>query len=526
MNRQIKKILVILVLIVILPTLFFSIYEFNSLSSNEKIITNIYEAQLDMIIFSVNSTSEDIVSRWGNKFSSYVWDKTRNSKDADVNISTLLKQNRSIKYISFIPLQHPEKFSFYSEDSIYNSTSARNSILPFYKQSRSKIEKLQELKQKGYRKFEPVIDSRNPELTHFFFLSEYSEEPLLNEITVDSKQFISENLASKIIVAASNSFIITVFEQSTKKTVFSNDIDTKGNYSRSREIWLLPQYEIAIKLKGMTIEEIAKTRINENLVLLFILTVLLVSGAVIIIVNIKKEMKLAEIKSEFVSNVSHELRTPLALINMFAETLSMGRVRTEEKKEEYYQIISRETERLSNIVNKILNFSQIEAGKRKYNFSDNDLNEIIAKIYDNYQFHLKNKGFNFTCLYSESELLINCDPEAVAEAVINLIDNAVKYSADKKEITINTRVDSGLVLVEIKDSGIGISGDDQKRIYEKFFRVSTGLVHNTKGTGLGLAIVKHIIDAHQAKIELFSKLGEGSRFVLKFKKAEIKTSGE
>jgi two-component system phosphate regulon sensor histidine kinase PhoR len=129
---------------------------------------------------------------------------------------------------------------------------------------------------------------------------------------------------------------------------------------------------------------------------------------------------------------------------------------------------------------------------------------------------LKNKNFQFNFSPDENLPKIKIDEEAVSEAIINLIDNAVKYSDDKKEIIIKTGTDYNFAYVEVSDKGIGISSEDQKKIFDKFFRVSTGLVHNAKGTGLGLTLVKHIMDAHYGKIRLKSKLGEGSTFILLF----------
>ena len=227
-------------------------------------------------------------------------------------------------------------------------------------------------------------------------------------------------------------------------------------------------------------------------------------------------MELAKIKSDFVSNVSHELRTPLALISMFAETLEMGRATTEEKKKEYYTIISKEATRLSRIVNKILSFSRIEAGRKEYHFSKINLNLLVEDVFNSYQFHLKNNGFKFSFLPANAIPEIEADGEAISEAIINLIDNAIKYSTDKKEISIITGTEHGIAFIEVKDKGVGISEENQKKIFEKFFRVSDSLIHNTKGTGLGLTLVKHIVEAHGGKIKVKSKLNEGSSFILSF----------
>ena len=139
---------------------------------------------------------------------------------------------------------------------------------------------------------------------------------------------------------------------------------------------------------GQSIQDLVKERALNNLVLIGILLLVLITSVIFVYRSVKKELEFAQAKADFVSNVSHELRTPLALISMFAETLEMDRVKTEEKKKEYYSIISHESNRLGKIVNTILNFSKMEAGKRKFIFAEEDLNEVIIQVYQNYSYHL------------------------------------------------------------------------------------------------------------------------------------------
>jgi two-component system phosphate regulon sensor histidine kinase PhoR len=227
---------------------------------------------------------------------------------------------------------------------------------------------------------------------------------------------------------------------------------------------------------------------------------------------------LAQTKSDFVSNVSHEIRTPLALISMFAETLMLDRVPNAEKRKEYEKIIFKETHRLTNIVNKILNFSQIEAGNRRYSFSKFDLNDLVYEITHDYEFHLERNGFTHEIKYIESTLPILADKEAIYEALVNLLDNAMKYSDDTRHISINTGMNESGVFVEISDQGIGISPNEVKQIFDKFYRVTDGDVHTRKGAGLGLSLVHHIMDAHKGDIEVESTKDYGSTFRLVFKK--------
>ena len=175
-----------------------------------------------------------------------------------------------------------------------------------------------------------------------------------------------------------------------------------------------------------------------------------------------------------------------------------------------------ETNRLSKIVNSILSFSKIEAGKRKYNFDQVDLNSIAVEALSTFEAQLKRDNFEYSFKIDESIPKIHADQEAISEAVVNLIDNAIKYSTENKKIMIKTGTEKNSVFIEISDSGLGISSEDQSKIFDKFFRVSTGNVHNIKGTGLGLTLVKHIMDAHKGEVQIISKLGQGSTFRLKF----------
>jgi len=168
----------------------------------------------------------------------------------------------------------------------------------------------------------------------------------------------------------------------------------------------------------------------------------------------------------------------------------------------------------------------MEAGKRKFNFAEEDLNKIIIQVYQNYNYHLYNKGFDFDYEPGIDIPKVIIDREAVSEAIVNLLDNAVKYSTETKFIKMIIGSENDFVFIEVQDKGIGISEEDQKKVFDKFYRVSSGLVHTTKGTGLGLSLVKQIMDAHKGRIELKSKVGEGSSFKLLFPKKSQLNNGE
>ncbi len=212
-------------------------------------------------------------------------------------------------------------------------------------------------------------------------------------------------------------------------------------------------------------------------------------------------------KSDFVSNVSHELRTPLALIRLYAETLELGRITTKEKKHQYYRIIRKESERLTALINNILDFSRIEAGRKEYEFRETDIADLVRNTLDSYRYQIEQQGFAFQESIDADLPVVRVDREAIARAVVNLVNNALKYSDGEKFLGVKLYRDNGAVKLEVEDHGIGIARRDQSKIFEKFYRTGDPLVHNTKGSGLGLSLVRHITEAHGGDIVVESAPG-------------------
>jgi len=282
----------------------------------------------------------------------------------------------------------------------------------------------------------------------------------------------------------------------------------------TKDFWLLPDYYLAIGTPGRPVQAIIRERTLTNLGILLALIIFLGVAAYMILLNVRREMRLAQKKADFVSNVSHELRTPLALISMFAETLEMDRVKEPSKKKEYYRIMQKESGRLTGIVNKILTFSQMDSGRKIFRRDPIELNEIVGEIVSNYEFHLESKGFKYSLSLCDEKLQLTGDREALEEVLINLIDNAIKYSKDNKQVDIQTKQTNGKAIMLVMDKGIGIPKADQEQVFEKFFRVSVGDLAQTKGTGLGLSLVKEIVEEHQGEIRLESEPGKGSIFMI------------
>ena len=278
-----------------------------------------------------------------------------------------------------------------------------------------------------------------------------------------------------------------------------------------------PSYEgvrLQLRNRDRSIEqEVRRLAITKTALIGFI-DLMLLAGLVLVWTNVRRELKLSRLKSDFVANVSHELKTPLALIRLFAETLELGRVPTEEKKQQYHRIINKESRRLTQLINNILDFSRIEAGRKEYRFVRTDLAAVVRDVVDAYRFPIEHQGFTLDLAVAEDLPEMETDPEALSQALINLLNNALKYSPEKKTIAVSVRREGDRVLVSVADRGIGIPKAEQKRIFEKFYRVESSLVHTTKGSGLGLALVQHITEAHGGRVELVSAPGEGSTFTL------------
>ena len=271
---------------------------------------------------------------------------------------------------------------------------------------------------------------------------------------------------------------------------------------------------LGIKFQGTSVEAMGRNFVRRSFILLCILSLLIVGGLLLTKHVVSKEMALARLKSDFVSNVSHELRTPLALIRLYAETLELGRITTREKKQQYYRIIRKESERLTALINNILDFSRIEAGRKEYEFRETDIGDLVHNTLDSYRYQIESQGFEFEEKIDDNLPPVSVDREAIARAVVNLVNNALKYSDDDKFLGVKLYRDNGSVKLEVVDHGIGIARRDQSKIFEKFYRTGDPLVHNTKGSGLGLSLVRHITEAHGGEIEVDSAPGKGSRFVL------------
>jgi signal transduction histidine kinase len=263
------------------------------------------------------------------------------------------------------------------------------------------------------------------------------------------------------------------------------------------------------------LEDLERTAVRETFMyglLLGVIVVLMVMGAILIVRDISREAETTRLKTEFVHNISHELKTPLTLIRLYGETLERKENLEDGKKREAYKIITKESERLSHLINNVLDFSRIEMGRKEFNFGTGNLADTISDTLESYLYHLEKKGFIVKKEISRDIPEMTFDEEAMGSILINLLSNAMKFSPETKEVTVRLLRDNGNTVLQVEDKGIGISSKDLSKIFKRFYRSKNEVVSETRGSGLGLTIVQHIVQAHGGSVQVSSELGKGSVF--------------
>jgi signal transduction histidine kinase len=291
----------------------------------------------------------------------------------------------------------------------------------------------------------------------------------------------------------------------------SNTVRDHLVYTSQLNPWF-PEQLIQIKLNHENlIKDLIKRRGWIYGIASVLLLVAMFLGVVLILRDIAREKQLARLRSDFISNVTHELKTPLTSIRMYAESLMMGRVKSDSVQKEYLSVVIIETDRLKRMINNILEFSKMEKGKPEYHFVNSNLASILKAAIQEMNYWLENEKFDIVTELDEN-IPAEVDPEKMKQAIGNLLSNAIKYSTDTKKISIRLFKEINHICIEVEDRGIGIPEDKLSRIFEEFYRIEQK--ESISGTGLGLTVVKEIIEAHNGKISVNSEIGKGSKFVI------------
>ena len=256
---------------------------------------------------------------------------------------------------------------------------------------------------------------------------------------------------------------------------------------------------------------------NSPMLLGTLMSLLTILGIYIISINyMMRQKKIAEVKTDFINNMSHEFKTPLATISVATDSLANDKIATNPEKVKYYSaLIKQENLRMKNQVENVLNMSKLERNEVKLFLKETDVRALIKRITESFGLIVAQRNGTLTQEFNTERYNFKIDEFHISNALVNLLDNANKYSPETPEITVRTRNEANWYVIEISDKGMGMETDNKVRIFEKFFREETGNIHNVKGQGLGLSYVKKIVELHKGQIIVDSNKGKGSMFTIK-----------
>src|SRR5438552_6313682 len=248
---------------------------------------------------------------------------------------------------------------------------------------------------------------------------------------------------------------VSVFDEKQNQ-IYANASGVKNYQVKMAFAPVFPNWDLAATYRGSSIQSVAQASFEKSLLLTAFVLCLLLVGIILTLRAASREMSLAAAKSSFVSNVSHELKTPLALIRLYAETLELDRVKDEQQGKDFLRTINGETRRLTQLINNILDFSKIEAGRKEYRFVPSDVVEVVKTVLCTYEYQLRNAGFEVSTRIDQGLPMVAIDAEAIYQSVVNLLNNATKYSEDAKKIEVAVAARDSHIAIDVADYGIGI----------------------------------------------------------------------
>lgn len=310
--------------------------------------------------------------------------------------------------------------------------------------------------------------------------------------------------------------VIAALLDPTDRTVYAREpLGAAERLASARLRAGLPDWQIALyQPAGVSPYGTVRRQVMLFSCALGVLLLVIVAGSVTTYRLMRRESEIARLKADFVASVSHDLKTPLSVIRMYGETLEMGRVTDAAQREAYYRVITRESERLSRLIDNVLDFSRIEGGRRTYERVPSPVEPVVRESLEPFAWPLAQGGFAVEVDVAPNLPDVRMDATAVGQALSNLIDNAIKYSGDGKRLDITAAIRDGALHLAVADDGIGIPPAEHARIFEKFYRVGRSETQGRRGSGVGLALVRHVAQAHGGRVEVDSRPGRGSRFTL------------
>lgn len=268
----------------------------------------------------------------------------------------------------------------------------------------------------------------------------------------------------------------------------------------------------------LTLREQVRQRRLAEVALIGITLAVVLGGLLVMLAAVRKERRLNELKSVFIANVSHELKTPLSLIRMFGELIAMGKLKNPETSREYANIITRESERLARLIDNVLDFARMERGKVAFDFNpEADVADVVERALDVFRFRIDREGLKLTVEIEPDLPPVRLDEAAMTLALLNLVDNAIKYGrpgAEGGEVTVRVRREGTSVAISVQDNGPGIRAEEQRKVFERFYRAKRSRGRSIRGSGIGLSLVRHIAQGHGGKVTLASEENQGCTFTV------------
>ena len=358
----------------------------------------------------------------------------------------------------------------------------------------------------GYYSFAQDMQSTGFLLEHSFTTQNLGKDEITRIIR---KELIKNKITLPFDYAITNIFNMPI--------IFSEGYNAEY-LNQSINYVVTPERAVQVETLHLYIHEPSNyilSKISWMIIASIIFTAIIIAAFTLTIRTVFNQKKIAEVKNDFINNMTHELKTPISTISLSSELLMrLDKDSDFEKVNKYAGIIFKENKRLENQVERVLNVAKLDKDQVVLNKELFDVHELLEEVKENFELHHLEKGGNITLVLAATQYEIQADPVHITNVIYNLLDNACKYCETSPQIEIKTKNDRGGISIEIVDNGIGIKRENLKSIFEKFYRVPTGNLHDVKGFGLGLYYVKLIVDAHNGKIEVKSNFGKGTQFTL------------
>ena len=339
---------------------------------------------------------------------------------------------------------------------------------------------------------------------------------------VDTDMFESEYLPRAI---ASNMGILTedvqdnlivrVSDPTGRVIAATHDDVGQDDVLAGRFDFIFRDWVMSARSRYRTVAQVVQSSAFTNWLLAVLMSVVVLGGVLLMWRTTRRERRLSRIRNAFVANVSHDLRTPLASLAVFGEFLRRGRVASHQQIVEYGRQIEHESNRLRHLTDNVLDFARIESGTVTYRREETPIEDVVGAAVRAVEVRREQEGFQILVACADTLLpSVSVDSQAMTQVFVNLFDNAMKYSGPSRKVRVEIAQRDGFVAVSVADFGIGIAPDDQERIFQQFYRAGAAGNSGVVGTGLGLAIVRHIVQAHDGRVEVDSRLGRGSTFTV------------